>query len=86
MKEKAAVDRIEGPLAVLLVGDEEREVVVLLTDLPNGVQVGDWLVVEMEGGRLVTATLDPQETEARRRRIQAKLERLLERGRRQRAT
>lgn len=82
MKEKAAIDRIEGNLAVLLVGDEEREMVVPLTDLPPGVQGGDWLIVEVERGRLISATLDLQETEARRQRIQAKLQRLLQRGRR----
>ncbi|GBD11871.1 hypothetical protein HRbin23_01551 [bacterium HR23] len=82
MKEKAVIDRIEGSLAVLLVGEEEREMVVPLAHLPQGVEAGDWLRVEMEEGRLVGATLDPQETQARRQRIQAKLQRLLERGRR----
>jgi hypothetical protein len=81
MKEKAAVDRLEGHLAVLLVGEEEREMVVPLHHLPHGVQPGDWLEVTIEEGRLVAAVLDPQETQARRRRMEEKLRRLLERGR-----
>ncbi|MCS7207229.1 MAG: DUF3006 domain-containing protein [Dehalococcoidia bacterium] len=84
MKEKAAVDRIEGNLAVLLVGEEEREMVVPLAHLPQALEAGDWLVVEIENGRLVSAQRDPQETQARRQRIQAKLQRLLERSRQER--
>ncbi|MBI3953966.1 MAG: DUF3006 domain-containing protein [Chloroflexi bacterium] len=79
--ERACIDRIDEGLAVLLVGDDERELVVPLSALPPGAQAGDWLQVELEGGRLVQATLDKQETARRRRRIQGKLDRLLGRGR-----
>ncbi|MBI4233627.1 MAG: DUF3006 domain-containing protein [Chloroflexi bacterium] len=71
------MDRIEGNLAVLLVSEAEEEMIVPLAKLPPGIQAGDWLRVERRGGQLLSATLDPEETEARRRRIRGKLDRLL---------
>ncbi|MBI4329607.1 MAG: DUF3006 domain-containing protein [Chloroflexi bacterium] len=75
--EKAVVDRIEGELAVLLVGDEEREVVVALRDLPPGSEPGVWLKVSVEGDRLREAEVDRETTRAKRSRVQGKMARLL---------
>lgn len=81
--EKAAVDRIEEGLAVLLVGEQEQEVVVPLVGLPAGVQAGDWLQVELQEGIVLRARQDPQETERRRQRMKAKLRDLLRRSKEQ---
>ncbi len=78
--ERACLDRIDEGLAVLMVGAEERELVVPLVALPSGVAAGDWLQVELDGERLVRATVDRAETARRRRRIEGKLDRLLGRG------
>ena len=76
MKEKAVIDRFEGDVAVLLVGDHERRVNVPRRDLPRGAKEGTWLQVELDGDRVVSATIDQEETERARRRIAEKLERL----------
>lgn len=77
------VDRIvDEAHAVLLVGTEERELVVPLEELPEGTQAGHWLRVRLEGERVTEATIDQEATEEVRDRIAEKLERLRRRGRR----
>lgn len=77
--ERAVIDRVDEGLAVLLVGDEERQVVVPLAKLPTGVGPGDWLGVTLERGQLVQAVPDAGETARRRARIQAKMDRIFKR-------
>ena len=55
-----SVDRIEGDIAVLL-GREAHRWLLPVELLPDGAKEGDVLVVTLE--------TDPEETEARRRRI-----------------
>lgn len=76
MKEKASLDRFEGEYAVILVGETNRVVNVLRSQLPKGVKEGIWLVVEFVGEKLTNAEIDPEETERARKRIMDKLERL----------
>jgi hypothetical protein len=45
---KAVVDRIEGELAVLLLGDKEVKLDVALAELPSGTKEGSWLKVKFE--------------------------------------
>ena len=71
---KAVIDRFEGNLAVLLVEEKPRN--VLRTLLPKGVKEGDWLEVEFEGERLVSAKVDAEEKERMKQRIEDKLARL----------
>ncbi|MEK7874171.1 MAG: DUF3006 domain-containing protein, partial [Chloroflexota bacterium] len=71
--ERAVIDRIDEGQAVLLVGDEERQVVVPLAKLPTGVAPGDWLKVTLDRGELVEAVPDARETARRRARIQVKM-------------
>jgi hypothetical protein len=71
---KAAIDRFEGKLAVLLVDEKPQN--VLRSLLPEGVKEGDWLEVEFDGERLVSAKLDAEEKERMRKRIEEKLARL----------
>ncbi|MBI4286873.1 MAG: DUF3006 domain-containing protein [Chloroflexi bacterium] len=74
--EKAAVDHIDEGIAVLLVGDEEREMLVPLGRLPAGLQAGDWLKVTIIDGQLRKADLGIEETKRRRERIRSKLDKL----------
>lgn len=54
------VDRVEDGVAVVVV-DEDREVILPRGLLPSGTVEGDWLLLRL--------TRDPEETEARRRRV-----------------
>jgi hypothetical protein len=74
--EQAVIDRFEGDLAVLLVGDEQQPLDVPQSALPQGADPGQWLQIVVENGRLVRAELDPKATEAAHQRLQDKLERL----------
>jgi hypothetical protein len=85
MAEKAVVDRIvDSQYAVLLVGEDEVEHVVPVSSLPDGTQPGTWLQVQFEDDVLLNATIDVEETEQVRKRIEEKLARLRRRGRRTR--
>jgi hypothetical protein len=82
METKAVVDRIEdGTHAVLLVGEEEREFVVAVEQLPAGAREGTWLRARVEGEELVVLGIDAGENEAVKQRIEDKLARLRQRGR-----
>jgi predicted O-methyltransferase YrrM len=77
MREKAVVDRIvDGQHAVLLVGEDEIEHVVPVEQLPEEAAEGAWLQVAFEGDRLVEVTLDVEETERTRQRIDDKMAQL----------
>ncbi|MBI4336506.1 MAG: DUF3006 domain-containing protein [Chloroflexi bacterium] len=82
--QRAVIDRVEGALAVLLVGSAEEELTVPLAVLPFGAAPGDWLKVRLEGGKFQEAQLDLSETQQRRRRIRSKLDDLLDQRRRER--
>ncbi len=74
--EQAVIDRFEEPLAVLLVGEEERQVTVERRLLPGGLREGDWLQVTFEGEKLLEATVDTEGRASAEARIADKLERL----------
>ncbi|GAB4213885.1 MAG: hypothetical protein OHK0022_51610 [Roseiflexaceae bacterium] len=74
--EQAVIDRFEGGVAVLLVGEAQQPLDVPRSELPPRAKAGQWLRVEVAGGRLLRAELDPEATEAARQRIQEKLARL----------
>ena len=76
MGEKAVVDRFEGSKAVLLLDDGKCQLVVPRSELPVGTRAGAWLQVDVKSNRLVSASLDPAETERVRKRIDDKLARL----------
>jgi len=80
MHEKGVVDRLEADLAVVLVGSDERPVTVKRDLLPKGVKEGDWLSLETDGVRVLTASIDEGATAAARARVAEKLERLRRRG------
>ena len=68
----ATIDRFEGDVAVLLVGDEGTVVNVHRSDLPPEASQGDVLRLE--------ATIDHEVTERRREDMRAKIERLKRRS------
>jgi hypothetical protein len=72
----AVIDRFEEDKAVILLGEEEKVLVVDRSRLPQGAGEGDWLMVDVREGRLVAATIDAEATEQARARIRDKLERL----------
>ncbi len=76
----AVIDRFEGDQGVLLVGDEERQVVVARSLLPKRAKEGDWLSIEFdEAGAVVSAKKDAAATTAARERIAKKMQDLLNR-------
>jgi hypothetical protein len=81
MPENAVIDRfVDGIHAVLFVGDDEREMVLPIDQLPAGAVPGVWLQVEVDGERVTAIAVDPAQTEARRRRIDDKLALLRQRS------
>ena len=64
----AVIDRFEEERAVLLVGDEEKELVLPSTALPNGLQEGDYVRLEI--------SYDAEKTEAAREEAAALLREL----------
>ena len=80
MNEKAVIDRFEEQWAVLLVGEGSRQLVVPRQSLPAEAAEGQWLRVQVEGGKLLSATMDSTETQSARERIAAKRARLLHRS------
>jgi hypothetical protein len=82
VEEKAVIDRIEDDrLAVLLVGDDERELIVAMDRLPADAKAGSWLRVQLEDDQLIDAQIDEAQTQAVMQRISDKLALLRQRGR-----
>ncbi|EGL81349.1 hypothetical protein CathTA2_0124 [Caldalkalibacillus thermarum TA2.A1] len=72
--EKAVLDRVvDGKHAVLLVGDDEREVMIPCHQLPPGAKKGTWFKVTFHDGNITYLEIDETETEKVEERIKAKL-------------
>lgn len=76
LRERAVVDRFEGPYAVLLIGEARRPMDVPRQQLPPRTREGTWLHVQLVDDQIVAAEIDDDATEAARLRIQEKLARL----------
>jgi hypothetical protein len=74
MIKKAVIDRFEGKQAVILV--DEKPMSYPKTLLPDKAKEGDWLEVEIEGGLLISAKIDAEESARAAKRIAEKMERL----------
>ena len=72
------IDRFEGDLAVLLVGEEQDRLEVNKSMLPIGAKEGDWLQVDVKDDRIFSATADPKGTADAKKRILDKLTQLRE--------
>lgn len=77
MISKAVIDRIvDSRHAVLLIGDDERELVIPSHLLPSGIQEGDWVKVTFDGENITNIEFDESETKKVRERVKSKLEQL----------
>ena len=77
----AVIDRIEAGQAILLVGDEERELTIPVQALPATATDGTRLAVTLADGVVVGADVDAEGAEGDGVRIEAKLAQLRRRGR-----
>jgi len=73
---KAVIDRFEGDMAVLLVGDNEERMEVSREILPKKSKEGLWLKINLQDGKVISAEIDSEETEHAKQRIAEKLARL----------
>jgi hypothetical protein len=73
---KAVIDRFEGNVAVLIVGEDEKRMDVPQKLLPRNAREGYWLQVEIADGEVRSAVIDEEETARVKQRIAEKLERL----------
>jgi hypothetical protein len=69
-EDMAVVDTISADLATLLVGPEEKEMIVDAGALPEGAREGDWLKI-LEDGEF---ELMKRFTEDRRKTVRSKLD------------
>jgi len=67
---------------VILVGEDERQHHYPADKLPEGAWEGTWLRVRVESGEIVFVEVDQEETDATRRRLQEKMDKLRARDRR----
>lgn len=70
------IDGFERKVAVLLVGEAEGNLDVPRTSLAKKAKEGDWLKVEIAGGKVLSAEIDVEETAKRKGRIMGQMEKL----------
>ncbi len=70
---KAVLDRYEGNLAVLILGDTNQRLNVPAQLIPIQAKAGDLLEVEIQNDQLLTAVLNDSETAIAAQRIADKL-------------
>lgn len=80
---KAVVEKISEETITLLMGEEEREMIIERNpDLfPKELKAGEWLELEMEEGAILSVRVDRTETDQVKKRIQEKMELLRRRAR-----
>jgi len=69
-KQYVVIDVISSDMATLLVGEEEKEWVVRVDELPGDSKEGDWLILNDEGNLLHS----PEMTKERKKKIRRKLD------------
>ncbi|WP_026690827.1 DUF3006 domain-containing protein [Alteribacter aurantiacus] len=74
-KKQAVLDRIEdGQWAVLLVGEEEREVILPVQKIPPKSKEGDWFIVTLVEDTISSVVLDEEKTKTMKTSIQSKMD------------
>ena len=63
MSESAVLDRFDGSIGVLNIGGSDRRMVAPRSNLPKSCKAGDWLQVELDGGKPVRVESDPDKTQ-----------------------
>lgn len=81
MKTKAVIEKITEDNLILLVGKDEKEMIISKVEFPDSINYreGDWLEVNLIGGKVEFISLDEAETKKVKKRIQEKLDRLRKR-------
>ena len=74
--ENAVIDRFEGNLAVLLVGDAQSQQTVERSFLPLDANEGTWLKVTIENGFITKVEVDTEKTNSMAETIADKMSRL----------
>ncbi|MDN7243177.1 DUF3006 domain-containing protein [Planococcus sp. N028] len=78
---RGMLDRIEdGTHAVLLIEEQGREIVVPVSQLPEGSQVHTWFTITMEEDEIVSLQLDESLTEVKTEQAQSLMQRLRSRS------
>jgi hypothetical protein len=80
-RRRASVDRIEDGKYAVLIADDNREIVIPATDLPEGVEGGMWIQFDEVEGNLTNIEIDEEAQAEARDRIGLKMEELRKRGR-----
>src|SRR5690625_6325556 len=80
---KAVVEKISEETITLLIGEEEREMIIERNpDLfPKDLKAGEWLELELEEDAILSVRVDKTETDQVKKRIQEKMELLRRRTR-----
>jgi hypothetical protein len=72
----AVIDRFEGDMAVLLIGEQHELMNIPRSQLPDHAREGDYLRIEVRDGEVTSAAIDSEATARARQRIEEKLDRL----------
>jgi hypothetical protein len=81
MQIKAAVDRFEGDMAILVFADGLTTLPISKDVLPQGIKEGDWVRLNKDiNGEISNITLDAEATKNMEARISDKLAELRKRG------
>jgi len=79
---RGTLDRIENEnLAVILLEEEQREIVLPVHHLPEGSRVNSWFEIVMDGEEMVSIALDEETAEAKEREAEALMQKLRSRRR-----
>lgn len=70
---KAVIDRFEGDYAILIIGEEERQINVLRSLLPKEAKEGQWLTLDIVGGEPHNIVIDEHETDQVKKRVADKM-------------
>ena len=81
MKTEAMIDRFtEAGQAVVLAETIGREFLIEKESLPEGVDRGAYLTLELDGDEVVSITFDQEKTQSRQSAVQSKMAKLRERS------
>ncbi|MDN7246760.1 DUF3006 domain-containing protein [Planococcus shenhongbingii] len=79
---RGTLDRIEdGQLAVILLEEEQREIVLPVQYLPKGSRVHSWFEIVMDGEEIISITLDEETAESKMNEAEDLMQKLRSRRR-----
>lgn len=79
---RGILDRIEdGQLAVILLEEERREIVLPIHYLPEGSRVNSWFEIMMDGEEIISLALDEETAQAKEDEAETLMQKLRSRRR-----